>query len=955
MLIAAAVFASCQKTIDNPVLEPMVQKTFLAIMEEDTKTSRTDDGSVYWSEGDVIRYYSSKNGSIGTFEVPSSGRRTEMTVSIRTGDTFLTAVYGGGAITENTGKSFILQDAIKGDQSGLFADAHVAVSKTYDMSDNASLAFKNITSLFKFSISRDDISYIVFSGNSGEQLHGNGTLAISFSGETSSAAYVGETGTSITIRNIRPGAFYISTLPVLLENGFAIKCYDVNDRLIGICSYDKPVDLKQNEIINMGSLDSHIKRSYTDLSESGPANCYIISGHGDYMFDATIKGCGPEKIGGTPYIASVLWECDGSGNASNAGSIVNNVSFRDGFIYFSTGGKDGNALIAVKDRDDEILWTWHLWICKDYNPSESSLNYPNGVGIIMDRNLGATISVPGDSNATGMFYKWGMKDPLPEGNGEESIIHTPSWNEGKGYYNPCPAGWHIPEGGPSGFWSTAFASSFDMAFPSQWNVSAKGMTLFGNWYPASGKYDTDIRAIVGSGESGAWWTYYKGADTSSAFEINAGGAVSPCKENYERFECNVRCVSDNNPSIVAPNSITIESASSIIEPDDYIQLKAHIEPSTANVTTVKWSSCDDNIATVDESGIVTGIASGFCTIKATTYNGISSEFRIIVANTSDNANCHIVAPGELISFRAVKGNSGLSVGAASYVSVLWESYGTEYVPKVGAVVAETGLSGSKLYVHAGNHEGNAVVAVYNQAGTILWSYHIWVESDDLEAVAQEYYNNAGTVLDRNLGATSATPGDVTALGLMYQWGRKDPFLGSVGYSNGRTVASTATWPSRVKADKSSINVAYAIQHPMVLILGVAKSYFWNWNDSYGLWNTKKTMYDPCPAGWRVPDGGDDNYWFKAHGSSTWIKNPYDYKVEGINFGGDFGSDESIWYPGSSYKDKESGDQYFGSLYYWTCTQYGSSQAYCLGNNYYHFPGITKEYESQACAVRCIKE
>lgn len=31
-------------------------------------------------------------------------------------------------------------------------------------------------------------------------------------------------------------------------------------------------------------------------------------------------------------------------------------------------------------------------------------------------------------------------------------------------------------------------------------------------------------------------------------------------------------------------------------------------------------------------------------------------------------------------------------------------------------------------------------------------------------------------MDRNLGAVSATPGDAGAIGLLYQWGRKDPFV-----------------------------------------------------------------------------------------------------------------------------------------------------------------------------------
>ena len=100
-------------------------------------------------------------------------------------------------------------------------------------------------------------------------------------------------------------------------------------------------------------------------------------------------------------------------------------------------------------------------------------------------------------------------------------------------------------------------------------------------------------------------------------------------------------------------------------------------------------------------------------------------------------------------------------------------------------------------------EGNAVIAAKNSSSTILWSWHIWFTD---HPKGQTYYSNAGTMMDRNLGATSATPGDVGAHGLLYQWGRKDPFLGSSSISD------------EVEA---------------------------------------KSIYDPCPAGWRVPDGGSN--------------------------------------------------------------------------------------------------
>jgi hypothetical protein len=59
-------------------------------------------------------------------------------------------------------------------------------------------------------------------------------------------------------------------------------------------------------------------------------------------------------------------------------------------------------------------------------------------------------------------------------------------------------------------------------------------------------------------------------------------------------------------------------------------------------------------------------------------------------------------------------------------------------------------------------------------GVILWSWHIWLVQDQIGY--NTYANNAGVLMDRNLGATSAIEYDSGTIGLLYQWGRKDPFL-----------------------------------------------------------------------------------------------------------------------------------------------------------------------------------
>ena len=238
------------------------------------------------------------------------------------------------------------------------------------------------------------------------------------------------------------------------------------------------------------------------------------------------------------------------------------------------------------------------------------------------------------------------------------------------------------------------------------------------------------------------------------------------------------------------------------------------------------------------------------------------EMRIDTAIALDNletANCYIVSEAGDYKFKAVLGNSDATVGNVKSVEVLWESFGTDVAPNVGDLV--TSVSYKNGYIRFSTpedfKEGNAVIAAKDANGKILWSWHIWLTD---EPEGQVYYNNAGIMMDRNLGATSATPGDVGALGLLYQWGRKDPFLGSSSISSNMLANSTITWPSSVYSNSSNGTIAYAIAHPTTFI--AYNSYNDDWyytgtnttdNSRWSASSKDKTIYDPCPNGWRVPD------------------------------------------------------------------------------------------------------
>lgn len=331
---------------------------------------------------------------------------------------------------------------------------------------------------------------------------------------------------------------------------------------------------------------------------------------------------------------------------------------------------------------------------------------------------------------------------------------------------------------------------------------------------------------------------------------------------------------------------------------------------------------------------------------------------------SESANCYIVSSAGSYMFRTVQGNSSTSVGSVASAEVLWESFGTDIEPNVGDLIKSVSHSDGYIYFQIADtfKEGNAVIAAKDAAGNILWSWHIWL-TDQPEG--QEYYNGAGTMMDRNLGATSATPGDVGALGLLYQWGRKDPFLGSSSISSSTVAKSTISWPSAVSSDSSNGTIAYAIANPTTFIAYNDSNIDWYYTGSSSTDNTRwtasdkaKSIYDPCPSGWRVPDGGSTGVWVKAIGSSSYFKYAYDSIDEGMNFSGKFGSASTIWYPASGSRHSYYGGSLNGVGYsgrYWSASP-SSNYAYYLrfGSNGSVYPSLSNTRASGS-SVRCLQE
>ena len=330
------------------------------------------------------------------------------------------------------------------------------------------------------------------------------------------------------------------------------------------------------------------------------------------------------------------------------------------------------------------------------------------------------------------------------------------------------------------------------------------------------------------------------------------------------------------------------------------------------------------------------------------------------------ANCYIVTKTGLYKFRAVKGNSNVQLGGIASAEILWESFGTSVTPAFFELVEGVCYEDGYVVVKIADEfkEGNAVVAAKDAEGNVLWSWHIWMTD---MPVGQVYCNNAGTVLDRSVGAVSATPGDVGTLGLYYQWGRKDPFLSASSISSTTVAKSTITWPAVVASDSFTGTEEYAAAHPTTFITFNDLNYDWLYTDAAAVDTTRwavasapKTVNDPCPYGWRIPEGGSDGVWGKALGIKSSQVYTFDDANKGMQMGGLLGADENIWYPAAGNLDHSNGkvirvgtagvcwaaNMYKSTSHYSMCTYWTSAA------RFYVYDGGNR---SRAFNARCVKE
>ena len=379
--------------------------------------------TVKWGTGDIISLIDDL-GEVHVSE-PSATSAEEITFTFNNWPASRKPLYAihSGAYDENlpddtfsdgTINTLVEINQVPSRQNSFPRAALLTVGNVVENNGNYSVQLRNICGLVKVTVTNDKkYSAIKIQGSDADVLSGKIAVTPAQTAEETPTFTVTEGSSSVVLeysKGLPAANYYLCVLPGTIHAPIVTLVEKETGKETKLGRSD--VLIQSGVVVNFGALDTVTQTSAVDLSAEESANCYIINQAGEYRFKA-VKGNSATALEGVESV-EVLWS-----ESSNINDVVASVQYNNGYIHFSTpeSYNYGNALIAAKDNQGTILWSWHIWATNS-SSYPSDVTYPSGL-VMMDRNIGAR-DVEGKYHS--LLYQWGRKDPIPGSAGSGSCV-----------------------------------------------------------------------------------------------------------------------------------------------------------------------------------------------------------------------------------------------------------------------------------------------------------------------------------------------------------------------------------------------------------------------------------------------------------------------------------------------------------------------------------------------------
>lgn len=559
----------------------------------------------------------------------------------------------------------------------------------------------------------------------------------------------------------------------------------------------------------------------------------------------------------------------------------------------------GNARINAY-KNGRVVWSWHIWV----TDRPLDVIYRNGY-ISMDRNLGAVSNSPDDYNnitntVNGICYQFGRKDPmfryLIENNGSTYVIKKEVTVD-EATANPRVYYWN-----DNNNWTAQNSDHF-------WGYASPREGAHKTMYdPCPPGYKVPVRAmfdyVVDDAEIVDATTPINGIETGFTIKTKTADETVYYPQSFLLARGGVVRNNDDfskEPQVDGLNSTYLYTATPADDPDyayhfsfdidEYNKAVSDNKPYTALQSTMERGGRRANafpVRCVKEG-------SGLATVKLDKYQSANSYivsekgYYTFQANVRGNGMAGLFSLADK-KYEEIDAGLGASFSKLHHVDILWwqgdltkdsdfrkfaEASHSDLKKDIEKacpvkIIGTSKEEGVVMFYVNDLRPANVGLAAYDQDNNILWSWHIWINTE-LEVVKLGEFGvlNAqlgATYIPKNSGSITEDNFDAT-LGYYYQWGRKDPmFQQNMPYYVKDRYGNWSKKTGMEYMTKKSIEES--IKNPTLFFQGsgnywqttldnpdkATMSHFWGYAGSTGVGDSfLKTMWDPCPPGYKLID------------------------------------------------------------------------------------------------------
>lgn len=269
--LSIAALSSCIQEITPEEMTAGKSRTYTIELAPSTRTDITAEGKTVWKTGDQILLTDGTTKDTVVVAAADNGKAVATIEACLLGTTVY-AIYPASAAAATPVADGKVNVVIPTDQSGVFADANIAVAK----SDDCKFQMKNATAVMKVSTPEDGL-YVILN-SAGNPIAGK--MAVTIAEDGSLATEISGSSGVVTCEAPTADVYYLAVAPGTYQAGFGIMAVNTETGKFQSKNTTADQTLAVNDMANLGMIGTDLSGFQGEGTEASP---FLINSLGEML------------------------------------------------------------------------------------------------------------------------------------------------------------------------------------------------------------------------------------------------------------------------------------------------------------------------------------------------------------------------------------------------------------------------------------------------------------------------------------------------------------------------------------------------------------------------------------------------------------------------------------------------------------------------------------------------